>query len=189
MTTQSIVLAGGCFWGMEALYRALPGVTDVVPGYANGDSEAHAVYEIVCSGTTGFREAVRVTYDPARISLEHLLFVFFAVIDPTTPFRQGMDIGAQYQTGIYWQSPEQEAAARTAADIERAAVGQFCVELRPLRNFYGAEEYHRRYLEKNPGGYCHIAPGRIAALGRYPFAPGSYTRPARELLQAWQDTQ
>ena len=107
MKDQSISLAGGCFWGMEALYRRLPGVTDVVCGYANGDSAAHANYEDVCTGITGFREAVQVTWDPAETSLEAMLFAFFAVVDVELPNRQGADIGTQYQTGIgsgRWQT-------------------------------------------------------------------------------------
>ena len=90
-----IYLSGGCFWGMERLYRSLPGVVNVTAGYANGVSAEKAHYEAVCSGVTGFRETVRVEYDPEQISLEHLLLVFFAVIDPETPNRQGPDFGSQ----------------------------------------------------------------------------------------------
>ena len=90
-----IYLSGGCFWGMERLYRSLPGVVNVTAGYANGVSAEKANYEAVCSGVTGFRETVRVEYDPEQISLEHLLLVFFAVIDPETPNRQGPDFGSQ----------------------------------------------------------------------------------------------
>ena len=99
---DTIYLAGGCFWGMEHLFRQLPGVLAVTPGYANGDGEEHANYQDVCTGLTGFRETVRVDYDPEAVPLEHLLFAFFAVIDPELPNRQGMDIGTQYQTGVYW---------------------------------------------------------------------------------------
>ena len=98
---KRIYLAGGCFWGMERLYRALPGIKDVTVGYANGVSPEKANYEAVCSGITGFRETVRVSYDPEQVSLEHLLFALFAVIDPETPNRQGPDFGSQYQTGVY----------------------------------------------------------------------------------------
>ena len=106
---RSICFAGGCFWGMEALYRRLPGVVDVTAGYANGDEASHANYDDVCTGLTGFREAVRVEYDDTAISLPHLLFAFFAVIDPETPNRQGPDFGSQYQTGVYWTDPADEA--------------------------------------------------------------------------------
>lgn len=182
-----IYFAGGCFWGMERLYRALPGVEAVTAGYANGDSPAHASYEAVCTGTTGFRETVRVDYDSTKISLEHLLFAFFAVVDVETPNRQGPDFGSQYQSGVYWTDGADEAAVRRIAALEAAAVPFFAVELCPLACFYPAEEYHQRYLEKHPGGYCHVAPWRIAALARYPFRAADYTRPAKELLRAYSD--
>ena len=102
---RSICFAGGCFWGMEALYRRLPGVLDVTAGYANGDTADHANYDDVCTGRTGFREAVQVAYEDGTVSLPHLLFVFFAAIDPETPNRQGPDVGSQYQTGVYWMAP------------------------------------------------------------------------------------
>ena len=102
---RTICFAGGCFWGMEALYRRLPGVMEVTAGYANGDSAAHANYDDVCTGRTGFREAVQVEYEDTATSLLHLLFAFFAVIDPETPNRQGPDFRTQYQTGVYWTDP------------------------------------------------------------------------------------
>lgn len=179
---DTICLAGGCFWGMEALYRHLPGVTDVTCGYANGDSAVHANYEDVCTGITGFREAVLVTWDTGKTSLEALLFAFFAVVDVELPNRQRADIGTQYQTGIYWTSPDQEAAVRAVAEMEAAAVPFFAVELKALENFYPAEAYHQRYLEKHPRGYCHISPLRQAAVASYPFRREDYTRPARQLL-------
>ena len=178
----TICLAGGCFWGMEALYRRLPGITDVRCGYANGDSAAHANYEDVCTGITGFREAVLVTWDPGKTSLEALLFAFFAVVDVELPNRQGADIGTQYQTGIYWTSPAQERTVRTVAHLEAAAVPFFAVELKPLETFFPAEEYHQQYLEKHPRGYCHISPVRQAAVAAFPFRREAYTRPARQLL-------
>lgn len=184
---KTVHFAGGCFWGMERLYRALPGVEAVTAGYANGDSPAHANYESVCTGTTGFRETVRVDYDPARISLEQLLFVFFAVVDVETPNRQGPDFGSQYQSGVYWTDGADEAVIRRIAAMESASIPFFAVELCPLACFYPAEEYHQRYLEKHPGGYCHIAPWRIAALTRYPFRAADYTQPAGELLSAYRD--
>ena len=183
-----IHLAGGCFWGMERLYRALPGVLEVTAGYANGVSAEKANYEAVCSGVTGFRETVRVSYDPEQISLEHLLFVFFAVIDPETPNRQGPDFGSQYQAGVYWTDGADESAILQIAALEAAAAPRFAVELKPLENFYPAEEYHQRYLEKHPGGYCHISPLRMRALERFPFRELTYDRPAKELLEPYLDT-
>ena len=182
MTNKTIVLAGGCFWGMEKLYRSLPGVTDVTAGYANGRSPKLANYQDVCSGITGFREAVRVTYDPAAITLKRLLFAFYAVIDPTLWHRQGMDIGSQYQTGIYWEDPADEPLIRAVSDMEKANLREFYVELTPLKCFYPAEDYHQRYLQKVPDGYCHISPLRIKALAEFPYTDALYTRPAKELL-------
>ncbi len=186
MREKQIVLAGGCFWGMEKLYSGLPGVLEATVGYANGDTEANARYETVCTGLTGFREALLLRYDPERISLRRLLFLFFAVIDPSQFHRQGMDIGAQYQTGVYWSDPETEAIVNEVAAMEAVARREFYVEREPLRCFYPAEEYHQRYLEKNPDGYCHIAPGKIAALRRYPYEEAAYTRPAAQLLAAYR---
>lgn len=181
-----IHFAGGCFWGTEALFRRMEGVMAVTAGYANGDSRAHANYEDVCGGRTGFREAVRVDYDDAAVSLPRLLFTFFASVDTSTPNRQGMDFGSQYQTGVYWSDPADEAAVRAAAAAEAAGVPFFAVELGPLVCFYPAEDFHQRYLEKHPGGYCHIAPWKLAALPRYPFDPAAYTAPADTLLRAWR---
>ena len=166
---KRIYLAGGCFWGMERLYRALPGIKDVTVGYANGVSPEKANYEAVC--------------------LEHLLFALFAVIDPETPNRQGPDVGSQYQTGVYWVDGADEDTVRRVASLEAAAVPYFAVELKPLENFYPAEEYHQRYLEKHPRGYCHISPVRMETLARFPFHKLDYCRPAKELLRAFLDTQ
>ena len=184
---RTICFAGGCFWGMEALFRRMPGVLGITAGYANGDSEAHANYDDVCTGLTGFREAVQVEYDGAVISLPQLLFTFFAVIDPETPNRQGPDFGSQYQTGVYWTDPADEAVIRPIAAREAAAVSFFAVELKPLACFYPAEPYHQRYLEKHPRGYCHVAPWKLAALPDYPFSTASYDRPANVLLRAWTE--
>ena len=186
---RSICFAGGCFWGMEALYRRLPGVLDVTAGYANGDTADHANYDDVCTGRTGFREAVQVAYEDGTVSLPHLLFVFFAAIDPETPNRQGPDVGTQYQTGVYWMDPADEGIIRSIAALEAAAVPFFAVELKALACFYPAEEFHQRYLEKHPRGYCHVAPWKLAALPDFPFSTKTYTRPAKELLQTWKEAE
>ena len=186
---KTICFAGGCFWGIEALYRRLPGVTEATAGYANGDSPGHANYGDVCTGLTGFREAVRVEYDDTAISLPHLLFAFFAVIDPETPNRQGPDFGSQYQTGVYWTDPADEAIIRSIAALESSAVPFFAVELKPLTCFYPAEDCHQRYLEKHPRGYCHVAPWKLAALPNYPFSTAGYNRPAKELLRDWREAE
>lgn len=189
MQEKTIVLAGGCFWGMEKLLRSLSGVLDATVGYANGDAEEHALYPIVCTGATGFREAVRVTYDADTIPLRKLLFVFFAAVDPTQYHRQGGDVGSQYQSGVYWTDPADEDAIRAVAAIEAAPRPDFCTELTPLKNFYSAEEYHQRYLEKNPDGYCHISPAKTALLAAWDYDDAAYTRPAAFLVQEARDAQ
>lgn len=157
---QVVYLAGGCFWGTEKLFSSLPGVIDVTSGYANGKVE-QPTYEQVCSNMTGARETVRVIYDPAKVKLTTLLDVYFAVIDTTVTNRQGNDVGSQYQTGIYYRDKESGDVINTAADHLRQTQQVFAVEVRPLINFYDAETYHQHYLDKNPGGYCHITPGEF----------------------------
>ena len=187
-TTENVIyLAGGCFWGMEQLMQSIPGVIDAESGYANGTCEADADYKTVCKGETGFREAVRVEYDPGQVSLDALLLAYFYVIDPTVENRQGNDRGSQYQTGVYWMDPADEGIIRSIAALEAAAVPFFAVELKALACFYPAEEFHQRYLEKHPRGYCHVAPWKLAALPDFPFSTKPYTRPAKELLQPWKE--
>ena len=196
---KTICLAGGCFWGMEKLFRSLPGVLDVTVGYANGtidDPQEYADYRSVCSGMTGFREAAMISYDDEKISLKKLLFAFYAVIDPTVENRQGMDFGSQYQTGIYWTDPADASAIAAVTAVEKAAIeaggtnyyrddDAFCVETGPLVNFFPAEEYHQRYLEKRPGGYCHISPSRIKNIIAFDYKDEKYTKAAQKLLRVW----
>ena len=177
MKDQSISLAGGCFWGMEALYRRLPGVTDVVCGYANGDSAAHANYEDVCTGITGFREAVQVTWDPAETSLEAMLFAFFAVVDVELPNRQGADIGTQYQTGIYWMTPDQEERVRAVADMEAAAVPFFAVELKPLKPSFRRRNPTSATWKSTPGATATSPLPDARHWSAFPS--GARTTPAR----------
>lgn len=140
--------AAGCFWGVEAAFRRLPGVTDVVVGYTGGTVE-NPTYEMVCTGKTGHAEAVRVTYDPSKVSYEELLSFFFSIHDPTTKNRQGPDVGSQYRSAIFYHTPEQEKAAR--AFIK----GKIVTEVVPAGPFYKAEEYHQRYHQKH-GGSCPL---------------------------------
>ena len=156
-STESITLGGGCFWCTEAVYERVQGVTAVESGYANGHVP-HPSYEQVCSGNTGHNEVVRVSFDPAQISLREILEIFFVVHDPTTLNRQGNDVGTQYRSGIYFSSPEQERVAREALD-EIAASGTYrspvVTELKPLANYSPAEDYHQHYFTQHPGqGYC-----------------------------------
>lgn len=157
MNTETITLGGGCFWCIEAVYERVQGVTGVESGYANGHVP-HPSYEQVCGGDTGHAEVVRVSYDPAQISLREVLEIFFVVHDPTTLNRQGNDVGTQYRSGIYVESPEQERVARELI-AEMAASGAYrepiVTEVRPLQNYSRAEDYHQHYYAQHPQqGYC-----------------------------------
>lgn len=178
-----IYLAGGCFWGIEALMQSIPGVIDAQSGYANGTGQADANYATVSTGQTGFRETVRVEYDPEQVSLDALLLAYFYVIDPTVQNRQGNDRGTQYQTGVYYTNDEAKATVERIADIERSRSKAFYVEIGPLKNFYPAEEYHQDYLEKNPNGYCHIPREEMQLFSHLRIDPGDYRKPAAESIR------
>jgi peptide-methionine (S)-S-oxide reductase len=166
MTTSNhevATLAGGCFWCLDAVFRGLKGVEQVVSGYAGG-TVPNPSYEAVCTGRTGHAEVVQVTFDPAVLSYRDLVEVFFGIHDPTTLNRQGADAGTQYRSAIYYHSPEQEHTAREViAALERDQVfdAPIVTEVAPASEFYPAEEYHQDYFRRNPGqGYCRavIAP-------------------------------
>jgi len=152
-STRAAVLAGGCFWCVEAVFERLEGVTDVVSGYAGGEAET-ADYRTVCSGRTGHAEAVQVTYDPSRISYGQLLKIFFAVAhDPTQLDGQGADIGPQYRSAIFHADEEERRVAQAYVEqLERAGVfdGRIVTTLEPLEAFYPAEEHHQDYAARNP---------------------------------------
>lgn len=155
--TKSIWFAGGCFWGTEHFFKGVDGVVKATAGYANGNLDRHPSYEEVYTDTTGFAETVKVAYDPARVSLPELVDLYFAIVDPLSQNRQGGDIGTRYRTGIYYNLEEDLSLILPRYTAESNRLGaQLAVELEPLRNFYPAEEYHQHYLDKNPGGYCHI---------------------------------
>ena len=154
--SKLIYLAGGCFWGCQKYFDLMEGVLSTEVGYANG-STANPTYEQVKHENTGHAETVKIEYDPAVISLEALLRKYFAVIDPTAVNHQGGDFGTQYRTGIYYTDEADEPVARASLDALATRCGKpLAVELKPLENYYPAEEYHQKYLEKNPNGYCHI---------------------------------
>ncbi|MDR2698883.1 MAG: peptide-methionine (S)-S-oxide reductase MsrA, partial [Candidatus Methanoplasma sp.] len=147
----------GCFWGVEKVFSAIPGVTGTECGYANGYALLVPDYMTVCSGKFGYCEAVRVSYDPATVGLERILDVFFMIIDPTLLNRQGNDRGIQYRTGIYWADEPSRRTVEGYVEKERKKRGEFFTEAGPLLYYVPAEEYHQHYLDKNPGGYCHIS--------------------------------
>jgi peptide-methionine (S)-S-oxide reductase len=156
-------LGGGCFWCLDAVYRQLRGVENVASGYAGG-TKPNPTYREVCTGYTGHAEVVQITFDPGVISYRDLLDVFFTIHDPTTPDRQGGDIGTQYRSIILTHSPEQERAAREViAEIEAEKIWDdpIVTQVEPLREFYPAEQYHQDYYTSNPRqAYCQavIAP-------------------------------
>ena len=156
-------LAGGCFWCLEAAFQDLKGVERVQSGYAGG-RVANPSYEQVCTGTTGHAEVVQITFDPQVVSFDDLLHVFFTIHDPTTLNRQGVDVGSQYRSAIFYHTPDQKATAeRVIAELQSEHVWDdpIVTELKPLEAFYPAEEYHRDYFRRNPTqGYCSavIAP-------------------------------
>lgn len=153
---QVIYLAGGCFWGVEAFISRLKGVNQTEVGYANGRDLA-PTYEKVCTGRTGHAECVKATYNPQIISLEEILENFFKIIDPYVLNRQGPDIGTQYRTGIYWQEDSQKPIVlKFLSAKQRMSSKRIVTEAHAIGSFYPAEEYHQKYLEKNPQGYCHV---------------------------------
>lgn len=176
--TETATLAGGCFWCLEALYKDLRGVESVMPGYSGGHTP-HPTYQEVCSDATGHAECLQIEFDPEELSYRDLLEVFFALHDPTTPNRQGHDVGSQYRSVIFFHSDEQRDVAEDvlaslvpAPSWEGTAV---VTEVAPFETFYPAETYHRDYFAKNPQqGYCRVViapkvakfrkrfPGRIA---------------------------
>ena len=166
---KTVYLAGGCFWGTQKYFDQFDGVVRTEVGYANGPedwSAAHSdrcgadsvspTYEDVCK-SSGHAETVLIEYDESLIGLADLLRYYFMVIDPVSVNKQGHDVGIQYRTGIYYTDPDMLGTIREICEEESKKIGSpLAVEVEPLRNFFPAEEYHQKYLDKNPGGYCHI---------------------------------
>ncbi len=152
------MFGAGCFWGVEEEFRKIPGVLETAVGYAGGKTD-NPSYEDVCSDETGHAEVVEVDYDPAKVSYDQLLEVFWSNHNPTTLNRQGPDVGTQYRSAIYFHTPEQQAAAQASKErVEKS--GRFprpiVTEITPATRFWRAEEYHQRYFEKRGGGSCHV---------------------------------
>jgi peptide-methionine (S)-S-oxide reductase len=158
-TLQLTVLAGGCFWCLEAVFDQVRGVTDVVSGYTGG-KRPNPSYEQVCSGATGHAEVVRVTFDPSVIPFSDILHIFFTIHDPTTLNRQGADVGTQYRSAIFYTSPEQKTESeKVIAELtaEKLFFNPIVTQLTPLETFYAAEDYHQEYFARNPDqGYCQF---------------------------------
>lgn len=153
---KEIYLAGGCFWGVEAYFQLIEGVLETSVGYANGRTE-NPSYEEVCRMNTGHAETVWISYDENIIGLRDLLKRYFKIIDPTTIDRQGPDLGNQYRTGIYYTKEEDIAIIEEEIQLlAKNYSDKIRVEVLPLENYYLAEDYHQKYLEKNPRGYCHV---------------------------------
>jgi peptide-methionine (S)-S-oxide reductase len=158
-TSEVATLAGGCFWCVEVIFDELRGVSDVVSGYMGGKT-ANPTYHDVCSGTTGHAEVIQVRFNPSEISFREIVEVFLTIHDPTTPNRQGNDVGTQYRSAIFYHSPEQQRVANeTIADFTRERVWErpIVTEISAAQTFYPAENYHQNYYVNNPEqGYCQV---------------------------------
>ncbi len=156
--TQRASFGAGCFWGVEATFRELDGVVDAVSGYQGGHTE-NPTYKEVCTDRTGHAEVVEVEYDPAKVSYDKLLDVFWGAHDPTQVNRQGPDVGTQYRSAIFFYTPEQEQAARASKsklEASRRLKRPIATQIEPAHVFYRAEEYHQQYLAKRGLRHCHI---------------------------------
>ena len=155
---EKAILAGGCFWGMEKAFSEMDGVVSTQVGYTGG-AVKNPGYELVCTGLTGHAEAIEVVYDPSKVSYDDLLEFFFRHHDPTTLNRQGPDIGSQYRSAVFYHSPEQQKSAlKTKELLDRSDIFKkpIVTKIEPAGEFYTAEDYHQKYLKKNPHGYCSI---------------------------------
>ena len=172
MSLPSITLGGGCFWCTEAVFERVRGIIQVQSGYCNGTA-LQPTYEQVCTGRTGHNEVVRLTFDPAVISVQQILEIFFAIHDPTTLNRQGNDVGTQYRSGIYFHTPEQQQVAQAMLEQlaqDRVFDAPLTTELLPEQNFWPAEDYHAQYYARNPSqGYCAAVVGPKVAKFRQTF--------------------
>jgi len=178
-----IYLAGGCFWGTEKYLSLIRGVTFTEVGYANGTKDK-PTYEEVCTGTTGHAETVHVVYDPQVLPLEFLLELYYESIDPTSVNRQGEDVGEQYRTGIYYTDPDdlpiiEQSIKKLAERLDKPVA----IEVKPLTSFWRAEEFHQKYLDKNPEGYCHIPKSKMLRAARAVVNSTDYSPPNEEKLK------
>lgn len=153
---KKIVLAGGCFWGVQEYYSRIKGIVRTEVGYANGRT-VNPTYEQVCNENTGFAEVCYVEYDEEVITLKEVLDKFWAVVNPTSLNRQGNDVGSQYRSGIYYfDELDVQAIKESVSELQKNYEKKIVTEIKPLESYFKAEEYHQDYLKKNPNGYCHI---------------------------------
>lgn len=179
-----IYLAGGCFWGTEKYLSSIRGVLSTQVGYANGKTENPTYYEEVCYQNTGHAEAVRVVYDPGVIPLAFLLELYYESIDPVSVNRQGGDHGTQYRTGIYYvDDKDLQVIQRSIAQLQERYGKPIAIEVEPLRNFSPAEEYHQKYLDKHPDGYCHISKAKFEKAAKSIVNPAAYRAPDADTLR------
>ncbi len=178
-----IYLAGGCFWGMEKYIASVRGVKATEVGYANGKT-VNPSYQEVCHNDTGHAETVKVVYDPNIVPLDFLLDLYYSAIDPTSVNRQGGDAGTQYRTGIYYlDEADFKVIKQSILNLQKRFDKPIAIEVKPLENFYAAEDYHQKYLDKNPGGYCHIRPEKFEQAAKAVVNPANYAVPETEVLQ------
>lgn len=176
---KEIYLAGGCFWGTQAYFDQIDGVVEAEVGYANGVIE-NPTYEQVCTGSTGFAETTKIIYDADKINLYQILEQYFRTIDPTSLNKQGGDVGTQYRTGIYTLNSKDRQSVREFFELVKNNYNkEIVVENKILENYYPAEEYHQKYLQKNPGGYCHVD----LSLAKEDSQLQKYTKPDEETLK------
>lgn len=154
--SKEIYLAGGCFWGTQLYLDSINGIVETDVGYANGNTK-NPTYEEVCNEDTGHSEAVRVVYDPEKASLPFVLELYYSVVNPTAINSQGGDVGSQYRTGVYYTDHEdKEVILKSIEELQKKYDEPIAIEVKPLENYYLAEEYHQKYMEKNPTATCHI---------------------------------
>lgn len=178
-----IYFAGGCFWGTEKYFSSIRGVLSTQVGYANGETE-NPTYEEVCHRNTGHAETVRVVYDSGIISLAFLLELYYGSINPVSVNRQGGDHGTQYRTGIYYVNDEDlQVIKHSIAQLQERYDKPIAIEVAPLRNFSPAEEYHQKYLDKHPDGYCHISKAKFEQAAKSNADPTVYRLPDTDTLR------
>lgn len=187
---KEIYLAGGCFWGTEKYLENIPGVLSTEVGYANGNTK-NPTYKEVCYNNTGHAETVKVEYDDDRIGLLYILELYYDVINPVSINRQGGDIGSQYRTGIYFVDENDEEVIRgSIIELQKKYKEKIAIEVKSLENYYKAEEYHQKYLDKNPDGYCHIGVDKFEKAKKAVDTSKKFAKkPLDELKKSLTETQ